>query len=111
MVQNESNQRTEVEQVINSPQLHNGTGIFAANLNFGLNIITISALHPGTIFHSIGIIPMIANGESIVSLARILITYPNEEGSEHLFHVVEYYPNYAGVIGSLSTYDPSESAF
>lgn len=111
MVQNESGQIIEIEEIIYSPQMKNGSGIFVVNLNFGHNIITIDALHAGTTFHSLGGVELIANEETIVSIARILIRCPANDGNEHLFHVVEHYPVYAGVIGSLSTYDPEESVF
>lgn len=101
----------EIEEVIHSPVLANGTGTFAVNLNYGINFVKIHALSPAVVLHSVGSITLLTNEGAITSVARILIHHPSEEYSPYLFHVVESYPVYAGVIGCVSTYDPSESMF
>ena len=81
-------------------------------LNYEINIIKVSAVLPGAEITSFGIETIDTPEGTVQSLPRILINIPNEQSTPYLFHVVENFArNYAGVIGCLSTYDPSEDLF
>ena len=100
---------TIVEHHVVSPQLINGNSTFEVNLNFEINIMKINAIAANTHIQEIGIITIETPVGTVQSLARILLHTPDEQKTPYLFHVVENFPgNYAGIIGCLSTYDPSE---
>ena len=106
-----TNPNSTIEEELVSPQIVSGS-IFIGELNYEINIIKISAVLPGAEITSLGIETIDTPEGTVQSLAKILINIPNEQSTPYLFHVVENFAgNYAGVIGCLSTYDPSEDLF
>ena len=100
-----------IEEELVSPQIVTGS-IFIVELNYEINIVRVSAVLTGAEITSFGIETINTPEGTVHSSARILINIPNEQSTPCLFHVVENFAgNYAGVIGCLSTYDPSEDWF
>lgn len=99
------------EQKIYSEKLGGGSAIFEPNLNYGINLVSIYALNPSAELHSNNTAVLYKGDETIELLGTILITLQGPGGIEtstHLFYITEDLSGpYAGVIGSLSPYDPT----